>query len=209
MPPTTVHMAVAGLIACALLQHHFDSKAIVFVLGATAVLDLDSILALYWSGGHRTLFHNLWLPFGAFAVLLWDVKFRPDSFVLGRWGQYGWRVGWVAIVSVTFGHVLLDAFYNGANLFWPLFDQLFDLSGEILYSDQRGFVQDVIDLGADGSTQRGDSSGVHYTTPTDPAPAPSPDEEPERIAYLAETGEHILLTVVGFGVVVFRIWESR
>ncbi|AUX07749.1 membrane-bound metal-dependent hydrolase [Halalkaliarchaeum desulfuricum] len=209
MPPTTVHVAIAGLIACALLQHHFDTKAILLVLVASAALDLDALLAVYWSGTHRAALHNLWIPIGAFALLAWDVKFRSESYVLSRWGEYGWRVGWVTIVAVTFGHILLDAFYNGVNLFWPIHDQLYDFSGELLVSDQRGFVQDVIDLGDDGTTQRGGSGDVHYTTAVDPAPAPSPEEDPERVVYLAETGEHILLTVIGFAVVAYRIWEHR
>lgn len=209
MPPTTVHVAVAGLIACALLQHHFDVRAILLVLVASAALDLDALLAVYWSGAHRTVLHNVWLPLGALALLAWDVGVRSESYVRSRWGGYGWRVGWVTVVSVALGHVALDAFYNGANLLWPLHDQLYDFSGEVLVSDQRGFVQDVIELGEDGSTHRGESTDVQYVTATDPAPAPSPEEEPERVAYVAETGEHVLLTVVGFAVVAYRIFEHR
>jgi len=208
MPATTVHVAVAGLIACALLRDHFDAVALAVVVVAAAALDADAVLAVAADGVHRTALHNLWVPLVPLALLTADVKFREPSVVLERFGAYGWRVGWVACVAVLVGHTLLDAFHNGANLLWPLHDQFYDLSGEVLVSDRRGFVQTVVDIGADGSTERGGTDDLRYVTPADPG-TPDADGEPERIAYLAETGEHLLLTVLGFGVMTFRLWEHR
>jgi len=208
MPPTTVHMAIGGLIACALLHEHFDTRAIVIVLAATAILDIDAFFGVFMTGAHRTVLHNIWLPLGVLALLTWDVKARSNSFVLDRWGKYGWRVGWVTVVAVLFGHILLDAFYNGANLFWPLHDQFYNLSGHLLISNHQGIEQTFIELGEDSTTARGSSADVHYWTAVEP-PASEPAENPERIAYVAETGEQILLTVIGFGVVLYRIAEYR
>lgn len=218
MPPTTVHIAIAGLIACALLDEHFDTRAILIVFAATAILDLDAVLGIYYPGLHRAALHNVWAVLIPLAVLIWDVKLRSNSYVLDRWGEYGFRVGWVTGVAVLFGHILWDAFHNGANLFWPLHDQFYDLSGHLFVSDRQGIVQTFVELGDDGDTVRGTTEDTEYWTAVDPADDPpsmaedqdpDPDDPPERIAFLAETGEHFLVTVVGFGVVAFRLWQER
>ncbi len=111
-------------------------------------------------GTHRAAFHNVWVVLIPGALLLWDVKFREESYVLNRWGAYGYRVAWVTLVAVLFAHILLDAFFNGVNLFWPVHDRFYDLSGKLMYTNQRGLVQTFVEFdsstgGVAESTTRG------------------------------------------------------
>ncbi len=128
MPSVLVHVALAGLLGTALLGERFDTKAILAVMVVTAAIDLDTVIGIYVPGAHRALFHNVWLVLVPAAVLYWDGHLHSTSVVRARWGAYGTRVLWVILVTVLFAHVLLDAFYNGANLLWPLHDRFYDLS---------------------------------------------------------------------------------
>ncbi|MFP9061558.1 metal-dependent hydrolase [Natrialbaceae archaeon A-chndr2] len=214
MPSTVVHVAVAGLIGVALLGDRFDAKAILVVMVAAAVIDLDTLLGIYFPGTHRAAFHNIWIVLIPGALLVWDVKLRDRSFVLERWGEYGYRVGWVTLVAVLFGHILLDAFYNGVNLFWPVYDRFFDLSGKMIITDQRGFVQTFIEFesGDDGtrvaeSTARGTTEDTHYSTGFDPS-RDDPPEDVERIFPIASSGELFIITVAGYLSVGYRLLEQ-
>ncbi|MCU4753916.1 metal-dependent hydrolase [Halobacteria archaeon AArc-curdl1] len=214
MPSTVVHVAVAGLIGVALLGDRFDAKAILVVMVAAAVIDLDTLLGIYFPGTHRAAFHNIWIVLIPGALLVWDVKLRDRSFVLERWGKYGYRVGWVTLVAVLFGHILLDAFYNGVNLFWPVYDRFFDLSGKMIITDQRGFVQTFIEFesGDDGtsvadSTARGTTEDTHYSTGFDPT-RDDPPEDVERIFPIASSGELFIITVAGYLSVGYRLLEQ-
>ncbi len=208
MPPTTVHVAIAALIGAALLGKHFGLKSIVIVVLAAAVIDLDTIVDIWYPGLHRALFHNLVFPAIALAVLAWDVHLREESFVLNRWGEWGVRVWWVATLGVIV-HILHDAFYNGANLFWPLHDQFYDLDGDLWLSNQEGIDQSFVDLGEDGDTERGTTEDVQYGTGVSPTDDPGIEEDIERRFPLAETGEHLFLTVVGYTVVAIKLWQVR
>lgn len=214
MPSTVVHVAVAGLIGVALLGDRFDAKAILVVMVVTAVIDLDTLIGIYFPGTHRAAFHNIWIVLVPGALLVWDVKFRERSYVLDRWGEYGYRVGWVTLVAVLFGHILLDAFYNGVNLFWPVYDRFLDLSGKMIITDQRGFVQTFIEFesGDDGtsvadSTARGTTEDTHYSTGFDPT-RDEPPEDVERIFPIASSGELFIITVAGYLSVGYRLLEE-
>ena len=215
MPSTVVHVAVAGLIGVALLGRYFDTRGIVVVMAVTAIIDLDTLLGIYITGGHRAILHNLFVVLVPTLVLLWDVKLREESFVLERWGPYGYRVAWVSLFALLFAHILLDAFYNGVNLLWPFHDQFFDLSGRLYLSDQEGLVQTFVEVetGDDGTTTvdedtaRGTTDDTHYRTGFDPGPDAEPDTE--RTFPLAESGELFVITVAGYLVVLFRIAKER
>ncbi|MFP8891674.1 metal-dependent hydrolase [Natrialbaceae archaeon A-CW2] len=214
MPSTVVHVAVAGLIGVALLGDRFDAKAILVVMVAAAVIDLDTLIGIYFPGTHRAAFHNIWIVLVPAVLLVWDVKLRERSTVLERWGEYGYRVGWVTLVAVLFGHILLDAFYNGVNLFWPVYDRFFDLSGKMIITDQRGFVQTFIEFesGDDGtrvaeSTARGTTEDTHYSTGFDPS-RDDPPEDVERIFPIASSGELFIITVAGYLSVGYRLLEQ-
>ena len=212
MPSVVVHVALAGLLGTALLGDRFDAKAILLIMFVTASIDLDTLVGLYMPGAHRALFHNVWIVLVPAAALLWDVNCRDSSFVLERWGAYGYRVAWVTLVTVLFAHILLDAFYSGVNLFWPLHDQFYDFSGKLLVSNQRGIVQTFVEFdtatGAIGeSTVRGSTEETYYSTGFNPTPGES-SSGAERSFPVADTGEQLVLVVASFVTVAFRILET-
>ncbi len=214
MPSTVVHVGLAALIGIALLGDKFDTKAILIVLTATAIIDLDTLVGIYFPGTHRAAFHNIWVILIPALVLLWDTRLREESYILTRWGAYGYRIYWVTLVTALFAHILLDAFYNGVNLFWPLYDRFFDLSGKFIISDQRGIVQTFIELesGDDGteiaeSTTRGTTEDTHYHTGFDPGPdAP---EDVERQFPIASSGELFIVALSGYLALAIRLVQER
>ncbi len=111
---------------------------------------------------------------------------------------------------------MLDAFFNGVNLFWPLHDRFYDLSGKLLLTDQRGLVQTFVEFesGADGtrgvsdSTARGTTADTHYTTGFDPT-RDEPPADVERIFPIAGSGERFVIATAGFATVLVRIVEER
>ena len=213
MPSVLVHVAFAGLLGTALLGDRFSARAIGVVMVATASIDSDTLIGLLAPGAHRTLFHNVWIVLVPAALLYWDVAVRQSSVVRERWGADGVRVAWVSLVTVLFAHVLLDAFYNGVNLFWPLRDRFLDLSGKLLVSDQRGVVQTFVEFdaaegGVDESTVRGTSTDTYYSTGFNPAPG-EPTADAERTFPIAGTGERLVLVVASFLTVGVRILETE
>lgn len=215
MPSTVVHVGLAGLVGVALLGRHFDARAIMLVLAACAVVDLDTLVGIAFPGTHRAAFHNVFVVAVPAAALYWDVFYREESAVRRRWGAYGVRVAWVTLVTVLLAHLSLDAFYNGINPFWPIHDRFYDLSGHLLVSDQRGLVQTFVELesGAGGSTAvadstaRGTTADTHYSTGFDPTRG-DPPEDVERVFPLAERGDHFV-AAVGYLTVVYRLAEER
>jgi len=211
VPSTVVHVAFAGLLGTALLADAFDTRAILVVMGSNALLDLDTLIGIVVPGTHRAALHNVWIVLVPAAVLLWDGAIREESLVRKRWGDAAPRVAWVTLAALLFAHVLFDAFFNGVNLFWPLHDRFYDLSGTLLVTDQRGLVQTFVELDAGDvaeTTARGTTENTHYRTGFDPT-----REEPatgvERIFPIAATGERFVLTVAGFAAVLVRVVEKR
>ncbi|WP_115865374.1 metal-dependent hydrolase [Halorussus litoreus] len=163
MPSTVVHVALAGLVGTALLADRFDAKAILAVMAATAFLDLDVIVGFWIPGAHRAAFHTLVLPAILGTALWWDLRgrtrprvqsslgriVRERSLVRTRWGARGVRVAWVGVATITLAGIGPDAFFNGANLFYPFHDRFYELSGEVLYSTHDGFVQTIVNVNLD------------------------------------------------------------
>ncbi|WP_254764471.1 metal-dependent hydrolase [Natrinema marinum] len=211
MPSTVVHVAFAGLLGVALLGDAFDTRKILFVMGCSALLDLDTLIGIVVPGTHRAALHNLWIVLVPAAVLLWDGAVREESFVRARWGETAPRVAWTTLAALLFAHVLFDAFFNGVNLFWPLHDRFYDLSGSLLLTDQRGLVQTFVELEGSGlaeTTARGTTENTHYRTGFDPTRG-EPATGIERIFPIAGTGERFVLTVAGLTAVGVRILEDR
>lgn len=218
MPSTVVHLGFAALIAAALLSDHYDRRALAIVLVIAAVPDIDTFLGFWMDGAHRSVLHNVWVVVIPAIVLGWDVHLRQRSFVRRRWGSWGVRVGWVSLVAMLFGHVLLDTFHNGANVLWPLYDGFIDLDGELLLSNQEGIVQTFVDLSEPETNVRGTTNTTHYSTGIDPAPATgsssggttsTPEPPPERRFPLADTGELFVLAVTGYAVAGLRFVGDR
>ncbi|MGQ3413440.1 metal-dependent hydrolase [Natrinema sp. LN54] len=211
MPSTVVHVAFAGLLGVALLGDEFDTRAILIVMGCAALLDLDTLIGIVVPGTHRAALHNVWIVLVPAALLLWDGTFRERSIAEERWGTYRRRVAWTGLAAVLFAHILFDAFFNGVNLFWPLHDRFYDLSGSLLVTDQRGLVQTFVELDAGTlaeSTARGTTENTHYRTGFDPT-RDEPATAVERIFPIAATGERFVLTLAGFTAVAVRIVEER
>jgi len=206
MPSTLVHIAVAGLLGTALLGAAFDRRAILTVMAVAAVPDLDTLLGLWLPGAHRAYLHTLVLPAVLGIVLWWDVAVRSESTLRRRWGATGVRVAWVSLLGMVLAHSLYDGVVNGVNLFWPLQDRFYDLSGHLLYSTQRGLLQTFVDLSPAGGTVEGTTATTHYYTGVDPNRGAEPANV-ERIFHLVQSGERLLLTIAGFGVVAFRLWR--
>lgn len=214
MPSTVVHVGLAGLLGTALLGDRFDTRAILFVMAATAVLDLDTLIGMVWTGTHRAALHNVFVVLLPAALLFWDVRLRETSAVRDRWGERGFRVVRVTLLSLLVAHILLDAFYNGVNLFWPFHDRFFDLSGKLLLSNERGVVQTFVEFstGEDGGRTVAESTGIgttedtHYRTGFDPGP--DADEDTERIFPIAYSGELFVVALTGYLGVAVRVWED-
>lgn len=211
MPSTVVHVAFAGLLGVALLGDEFDTRAIALVMGCSALLDLDTLIGVVVPGTHRAALHNVWLVLVPAAVLLWDGAIREESIVRKRWGESAPRIAWVTLAALLFAHILFDAFFNGVNLFWPLHDRFYDLSGSLLVTDQRGLVQTFVELDPGGvaeATARGTTENTHYRTGFDPT-RDEPATGVERIFPIAATGERFVLTVAGLTAVLVRIADDR
>ncbi len=216
VPSTLVHVAVAGLVAAGLLRDAFNARSVAVVLGATAVIDLDTFAGLVIPGAHRALLHNLWLPAVVGAALVVD-RWHGSRF-RERWGAWGVRTAWVSLLAVTFAHVLLDAFFNGANLLWPVHDRFYDLSGQLSVTDQRGLVQTFVEFESTaGGTTVADETAIgttgdtHFRTGVDPDPGGGVDAgtDTERTFPLADSGPLFVVTVVGYLVVAYRLWEEH
>ena len=210
MPSTVVHVGFAALVAAALLGPYFDRRSFLVVAAVTVLPDFDTFLGFFWTGAHRAALHNLILPLVVFAVIFWDVRLRDESYVLSSWGARGYRVASVSILGGWLvAGVLLDAFHNGANLFFPLHDEFIDLSGHLYLSDERGVVQTFISFDGFALADEhsvGTTADTHYYTGVDPGPdAP---EDVERIFPLFDTAELALLSVTGYVAAAFRLRES-
>jgi hypothetical protein len=99
--------------------------------------------------------------------------------------------------------VLLDAITGGANLFWPVYDQFYEISGRLELSSQRGIVQTFVESGGDGDIPTpdaiGDSSEIQASTGVDPNPGgDTPSDEPvDRIFPIARGGWELYILVIG------------
>lgn len=210
MPSTIVHLALAGLLCAALLGRAFDRKAVGLVLVLVALPDLDSFVPLVVGFGHRAVFHNLTIPLVASVLVLSDVYLREESYLLGRWGRWGYRVAWVAILCYAVAGVLLDLTDGVINPLWPFYDQFFTLSGKIELSDQRGIVQTFIETGEEGGPPTPDAVGstdeVEITTGVDPGEPETPDKEPERIFPVIGAAWELVVFLTGTFVTAVRFY---
>ena len=233
MPSTVVHVALAGLIGAALLAEHFDGKAVLVVMAAVTLVDFDVFVGFWIEGAHRAAFHTLLLPLALGVLLAYDLRVRERSLVRSRWGARGVRVAWVTLAAVTFAGIGLDAFFNGVNLFYPVHDRFYKITGRVLYSTKAGFVQTLVDVNLDalieavvpesGAEPSGPGGGggaggdvekarttknTHYRTGIDPTKG-AEERNVERLFPIAMTGERALLALTGYTVVGLRVWLER
>jgi hypothetical protein len=210
MPSTLVHVAFAGLLAAALLGSAYDRRAVLLVLGAAAVPDLDSFAVVLFAGAHRALLHTFLLPLAAGAVVFADTRLRDRS-ALGRLGPEGVRVAWVAIAAVTLAGIGLDFVTNGAAVLYPLVDQFYVLNGRVELSTTQGLIQTFVEVPdpSGGSVPAPESVGstenVTYTTAVDPSPEEGVEPATvERIVPVVRSGWQLLVVVAGAAVTAAR-----
>lgn len=205
MPSTVIHLAFAGLLTAALLGREFDRWSLVVVLVVVAFPDLDSFIALFATPGHRTVFHNLWIPVGGAAAVWLDTRVRDRSLLRDRWGRRGVRVAWVAVVCYLFAHLGLDLVDGVINAFWPVYDQFYTLRGMLELSDQRGVVQTFVEW--DGLVPVpqgiGTTGTVEITTGVDPGEAST-----ERVFPVIGAGWELVVLVTGTLVTAARLWAT-
>jgi inner membrane protein len=208
MPSTVVHCAFAGLLAAGLLGKHFDARAVAVVLLAAAFPDLDVFAGFFIPGGHRSVLHTLLLPLGIAVLLYYDTAVRDSSFVRRRWRSRGVRIGWVSIAAIAFAGIGLDLVVGGVNLFYPIYDQFYELSGKLIYSTNQGLVQTFVEFGQGSPAARGSTeqyrigSGINPTRGTEP-------KSVERIFPIAQSGWQLLLLFTSVFVLAARFWEER
>ena len=209
MPSTVVHCALAGLLAAALLGEHFDGRAVAVVLAVTVVPDFDAFAGFVIPGGHRSVLHTLLLPLAGAALLHYDTHLRERSVVRRRWHARGVRVAWVSIAAVAFASIGLDLVAGGVNLLYPLHDQFYTLSGELVFSNKRGLVQTFVELGSGGGeAARGSTKQVHINSGIDPNRGAEPTNV-ERIFPVAQSGWQLLLICTSVFVLAVRLWETH
>lgn len=194
MSSTIVHVAFGGLVAVGLLGAGFDRRSVLVVLAAAALPDVDSFLAIVFTGTHRALLHNLVLPTLAAGVLYSDTR-RHTSFVRDRFGDHGVHVAWVAIAAFVFGGVAPDLVTNGVNPLYPVVDRYLTLDGRALLSSTRGFVQTFVDLHPGGDTVGGTTADTFYYTGVDTTRGAEP-EQVERIFPVVDSGMDLLVVVL-------------
>jgi inner membrane protein len=208
MPSTVVHCALAGLLAAGLLGEHFDTRAVAVVLLAAVFPDLDAFAGFLVPSGHRSVLHTILLPLGLSVLLYSDTHLRERSFVRHRWQSWGVRVAWVSIATIAFAAIGLDLVAGGVNLFYPVYNQFYELSGKLLFSNNRGLVQTFVEFGEGSTAARGTTeqyrigSGVNPTRGTEP-------QNVERIFPVAQSGWQLLLIVTSVFVLAVRLWERR
>ena len=210
MPSSVVHIGFGLLLAVGLLGAHYDRRALVVVVAAISFPELDTVLGWVMAGAHRTVLHTMLTSVVAGGLLYWETT-RSDSWIRGRWGEYGIRVAWVALFAHTFAHLALDwAHLDGINVLWPLVDQFVALDGE-LYISSEGLVQTFVDISLDGETgapvvdagQGGDRASVHVSNPAQPDAEPT-GEPVDRRFPIAVGGWQLYLVVTGLFAVVAR-----
>ncbi len=201
MPSLVVHYAFVGLLAATVLGAAFDKRSLALSLVVVTVPDIDAFIGLVSSVGHRAATTNLVIPALAGVLIAVDLYAREASAIRQRWGAYGVRVAWFCVVVYAVGHVLMDAITGGANLFWPLHDQFYQVSGRLELSSQRGVVQTFVDLSGSesGATAMGDSSEIQMSTGVDPNPGAegSSDEPVDRVFPIVRSGWQLFVLVFG------------
>lgn len=205
MPSTVVHVALGGLLAVALLGDEFDGRAVLVVMGVTALPDLDTFAGIFLLGTHRALLHTLLLPALLVALLAYDHYWRERSWLAERWGSYGTRVAWVSVAALAIAGIGPDLFTNGVNVLYPVHDRFYAFSGKMFVSDQQGFVQTIFDI---EESRRGSTDTTHYRTGVD-AERGADSENAERTFPIAWSGLQFLIAATGYFVVAVRVWETR
>jgi len=208
MPSTLVHVALAGLLACALLDDAFGVRSLAVVLGATVFIDLDVFLGWFVLGAHRAAFHTLLLPLVLGALLYYDARVRDESWFAVRWGETAPRVAGVTLITVVVAGIGPDLVTNGANFLYPLHDQFYAFDGRLRFSTERGVLQTFVEA----ESAKGSTETQQYFTGVDPDPEDTGTsnvrETTERVFLIVDSGLQLLLVLAGTATTGWRLRET-
>lgn len=157
MPSTLVHFALGLAVGAVALRGRLDRTAVVVVAAAVAVPDLDAFVSLLVASAHRAVLHTVLVPGLAAAGIYYDASVREVSVLRDRWGDRAVALAWTWTLVYAVAGIGLDLVTaQGANLFYPVYDQFFEFTGEVYLSTAEGFVQTFVDvtleLGQEGGT---------------------------------------------------------
>lgn len=209
MPSTLVAAALAGLLAAALLEEQFDARAVAVVVAAGVAPDLDAVAALAVEGLHNALLHNVFVPLIAAALLLWDTRYRDQSWLRGRYGARGIRIAWVALAAYVVPGILLDLLnVESAAPLYPLHDRFYSVVGRFEVNNKQGivftFVQPTLDGGPLLPGSRRGTVANRYVVPTFLNPAEGPDQGLERVFLAISSGWELLVVLSSVTVLAVR-----
>lgn len=210
MAPALVAAAVGALLAAALLGRAFDRRTAAVVVLAAVAPSLDAVLSLVVRGATNAALHTLLVPGLAALALYWDAERREHSTVRTRFGWRGVRTAWVVLAAYVVAGIGLELFVGaGANLFYPLHDRFYVVSGRLLFSTQEGVVQTYVELGGDGLLTVGSpgTTATHHVaswiTPT-PGTGLERGVERERELVIVESGWQAVLVIAAAAVLALR-----
>ncbi len=216
MPSSVVHVGFALLVAVGLLGAYYDRRALLVVIAIVLVPEADTLMGWVMDGAHRTVLHNMVFTAAAAIALYWDTVLREESWIRGRFDEYGVRVVWVGLFAHTFAHMALDwAHLDGINFLWPLHDRFFRLEGEMYLSTADGFVQTFVAIAEDPETGGravdagggGTAQETHVSNPAQPSRDPEPGPVDRRFP-IAVQGWQLYLVVVGLFTVAAKKLQS-
>lgn len=211
MPSSLFHAAIGALIGLAILEEDFDKWALLAILTAALFPDLDAFIAIWIPGAHRVYLHNVFVILVPTLLLLFFTHVRDTGFFELHWGSAGERVAWTCIIVAAVAGIGPDLFQSGVNLFYPVHDQFYRFSGEILYSTQNGLIQTVFDM---QDAALGGTETHQYNTGVEPGE--QLDTNPEGAGGDASTsadrrfplfgnGIQLLLSFVTFAIVLYQM----
>lgn len=216
MPSTLVHFALGLLVGAVALRGRLDRAAVLTIAAAVAIPDLDAFLALVVASAHRSMLHTLLIPAVAAGVTYYDARVRSTSILRERFGDRGVSLAWVWVLVYAVAGVGLDLVtVQGANLFYPVYDQFFEFTGRAYLSTAEGFVQTFVDVslgGGPGGTsggvdvdagQIGSSEEVFVDTGVNPGDDPEQGPANRRFPLLVR-GWQLALTLASGTILVAR-----
>lgn len=208
MVSTLVAAAVAALLAAALLGPAFDRRSLAIVVLAAVVPDLDAATSLVIHGATNAALHALWIPGIAAGALYWDTTRRDTSWLRDRYGWWGVRVAWVSIAAYLVAGIGLDLFSaQGANLFYPVHDRFYAVTGRLVYSTEDGLVQTYLTIGGDGFLSIGSpgtTANHHVESWLNPTAGTGWKSGTERRVQFVQNGWQTIVVVTAAAVVAIR-----
>lgn len=211
MPSTLVHVGLGLAVGAVALRGRLDRTALVVLAAAVALPDLDSFVALVFAPAHRSVLHTVLVPAAAGTVVYYDSRLRPTSWLRERLGARGVELAWTATLVYAVAGIGLDLVtVQGANLFYPVYDQFYEFTGRAYLSTAEGFVQTFVDvsLGPGGGVdvdagQIGSTDQVVVDTGVNPSDDGEPGP-PNRRFPIVVRGWQLALLVASGAVVATR-----